>query len=85
VHRERVLRETLAGGVTVNDTLSHALHPGLPFGGVAASGNGAYHGAHGFRRFSHMKPVLAPSRLSPLRLLAPPYGRITERLWSLVR
>lgn len=85
VHRERVLRETLAGGVTVNDTLWHFAHPGLPFGGVGASGSGAYHGEHGFRRFSNMKPVFAPSRLAPLRLLAPPYGRTTDRLLALAR
>ena len=29
----------------------------LPFGGVGASGMGAYHGEAGFRTFSHMKPV----------------------------
>ena len=83
-HRERVLRETLAGGVTLNDTLWHFTHPGLPFGGVGASGSGAYHGEHGFARFSNLKPVFASSRLAATRLLAPPYGRMTERLLALL-
>jgi hypothetical protein len=34
-----------SGGVTINGTLFHAGHPGLPFGGVGTSGFGAYHGA----------------------------------------
>jgi len=84
-HCERVLRETLAGGVTVNDTLWHFAHPGLPFGGVGASGSGAYHGEHGFARFSHLKPVFAQSRLGLTRLFAPPYGATVERLLSLLR
>ena len=51
--RDRILRETIAGGVTVNDTLWHFAHEELPFGGVGASGIGAYHGETGFRTFSH--------------------------------
>src|SRR5690606_13633649 len=47
---ERILRSTLAGGVTVNDTLVHFGIDGLPFGGVGASGMGAYHGRAGFDR-----------------------------------
>jgi coniferyl-aldehyde dehydrogenase len=84
-HLRRVLRETHAGGVTVNDTLWHFAHPGLPFGGVGASGSGAHHGEHGFARFSHMKPVLAQSRLAVTRLLAPPYGRRFDRVLGLLR
>src|SRR5690606_18334893 len=35
---DRVLRETVSGGVTVNETLLHVAQEGLPFGGVGASG-----------------------------------------------
>lgn len=76
--RAHVLEQTLAGGVTLDDTLWHFVHGGLPFGGVAASGIGAYHGAHGFTTFSHMKPVLRQSRLAAGALLYPPYGRRFE-------
>ncbi len=82
---ERVLHETLAGGVTVNDTLWHFAHEGLPFGGVGASGIGAYHGEHGFATFSNAKPVFRQSRHSAARLLYPPYGRRFERLLALLR
>jgi coniferyl-aldehyde dehydrogenase len=84
-HRERVLRDTLAGGVTVNDTLWHFAHDGLPFGGVGASGTGAYHGEHGFATFSNAKPVYVQARHAPTRLLYPPYGRMFERVLALLR
>jgi coniferyl-aldehyde dehydrogenase len=83
--RTRVLRETLAGGVTVNDTLWHFAHEGLPFGGVGASGSGAYHGEHGFATFSKAKPVYVQSRYAPTRMLYPPYGRLFERLLALLK
>ena len=42
--RQRVLERTTSGNVTVNDTLIHYVQDDLPFGGVGASGMGAYHG-----------------------------------------
>jgi coniferyl-aldehyde dehydrogenase len=84
-HLARVLRETHAGGVTVNDTLWHFAHEGLPFGGVGASGQGAYHGEHGFRTFSHDKPVFVQRPGAPSRLLQPPYGTAFERLLRVLK
>src|SRR5690606_3347491 len=55
---ERILRGTLAGGVTVNDTLVHFGVNALPFGGIGASGMGAYHGRAGFDAMSKQLPVL---------------------------
>jgi coniferyl-aldehyde dehydrogenase len=72
---DRVLRETISGGVTVNETLMHIACGSLPFGGVGASGMGAYHGYDGFVTFSKMKPVLTQSRLNTRGLIAPPYGK----------
>ncbi|MET0230055.1 MAG: coniferyl aldehyde dehydrogenase [Rhodanobacteraceae bacterium] len=72
---DRVQRATLAGGVTLNDTILHIAQHALPFGGVGASGMGAYHGEAGFRTFSHMKPVMHQSRMSAVGLLNPPYAR----------
>jgi coniferyl-aldehyde dehydrogenase len=82
---DRVLKSTHAGGVTVNDTLYHFAHENLPFGGVGASGQGAYHGERSFATFSHDKPVFRQSRLSPARALWPPYGRAFERLLALLK
>ena len=73
---QRVLRETISGGVTVNNTLLHFAQEDLPFGGVGPSGIGAYHGSEGFRTFSNAKPVFHDNRLSGSALLRPPYGRL---------
>lgn len=56
--RERVLRETVSGGVCVNDTLSHIVGRDMPFGGVGESGMGAYHGKTGFDCFTHHRTVM---------------------------
>lgn len=70
-----LLTQVLAGGVTVNDTLMHVAQANLPFGGVGASGMGAYHGQAGFERLSHLMPVFRQSKRNMAGLLAPPYGR----------
>ncbi len=77
---ERVLRETISGGVTLNDTLLHIAQSNLPFGGVRASGSGAYHGDYGFRLFTKEKPVFIQSRFSGSHLLFPPYGKRVDSM-----
>lgn len=83
--RERVLREATAGGVTVNDTLWHFGHEDLPFGGVGDSGIGAYHGERSFLTFSNEMGVFHQPRLSPAKLLWPPYGRTFDRLLAVLK
>ena len=83
--RDAVLRRTLSGGVTVNDCLLHVVQQGLPFGGVGASGSGRYHGVHGFRTFSHEKPVFHQSRYSGTAMMVPPYGRFFDLMARLLR
>lgn len=83
-----VLDRTVSGGVTVNDVATHFLVEELPFGGVGASGMGAYHGEHGFRRFSHARAVFRQSRFDVAALagLRPPYGeRLRRNLRLLLR
>ncbi len=72
---ERVLAETVSGGVTVNETILHVAQDDLPFGGVGPSGMGEYHGREGFERFSKKKPVFFQSRLNGLKLFRAPYGK----------
>ncbi len=83
--RERVLRETVTGGVTVDDTLWHFCSEELPFGGVGASGIGAYHGERGFRTFTHEKSVFAQPRIALTWLLYPPYGRRFEAMLKILK
>lgn len=79
-----VLARTLAGGVTVNDTLLHIAQNDLPFGGIGPSGMGVYHGEEGFRAFSHMKPVFIQARFNVVGLLSPPFGRMRRALIRLL-
>jgi len=76
----KVLRSTISGGVTINDALWHAAQENLPFGGVGASGIGAYHGEHGFLAFSKQKPIFRQARLNGFGLFRPPYGRVFDTL-----
>ena len=77
---ERVLERTIAGGVSVNDTVLHFAQIELPFGGVGPSGLGHYHGREGFLTFTKQKPVLYQARFSSMKLMRPPYGRIADFL-----
>lgn len=82
---DEVLSRVSSGGACVNDTLVHFAQEALPFGGVGASGLGAYHGREGFETFSHARSVLVSSRLSPARrLLAPPFGALVEKALELL-
>jgi len=83
--RDKVLGQTVSGGVSVNDTLMHVAHENLPFGGVGESGWGSYHGETGFLRFSQQKPVLVQSPLSMGALFYPPYGPRFTRLMGWLR
>ena len=81
----RLLERTLSGGVTVNDVFLHVAEESLPFGGVGASGMGAYHGRAGFETFSKLRPVFLQSRWASTWMLNPPYGGRFDRLlrWML--
>ena len=58
-NQQKVQRATQSGGFCINDCVKHLGNPNLPFGGVGASGMGAYHGEHGFKFFSHQRAVFA--------------------------
>jgi aldehyde dehydrogenase (NAD+) len=80
--RDRILFEVPSGGAVVNHVAMHCLVPQLPFGGVGASGMGAYHGRWGFDAMSHRKSVLHKTFSPDLRFVYPPY---TERATKLMR
>jgi aldehyde dehydrogenase (NAD+) len=70
-----------AGGLAHNVCTIQLAVPGLPFGGVGASGTGSYHGRQSFETFSHVQPVFSkPTRVDTLRLAYPPFGPIKRRL-----
>jgi aldehyde dehydrogenase (NAD+) len=81
--RERVIKEVPAGGMLVNHLAFQVSTAKLPFGGVGASGMGAYHGRWGFEEFSHRKSVLTkPTRPDLSSFTYPPY---TERALKMAR
>jgi len=82
---EKILHDTIAGGVSVNDTLLHFAVSGLPFGGVGASGMGAYHGRAGFDAMSKLQPVLWQARRTGGDLLKPPYSKAKWLIDLIVR
>ncbi len=75
-----VLDRTVSGDATINDTIFHVAQQDLPFGGVGASGMGAYHGHEGFRTFSHAKGAFHQARWNFAGLVAPPYNARFRRL-----
>ncbi len=82
---EKILGATLAGGVTVNDTVLHFGINALPFGGIGPSGMGAYHGRAGFDAMSKALPVLWQPRRAGSDLLKPPYSRVAKFIDFIIR
>lgn len=73
--QQKVMESTISGGACVNDTIMHSTQNTLPFGGVGNSGMGAYHGHHGFKRFSHAKAVYKQINMDGVfKAVRPPYG-----------
>ncbi|MET3928462.1 coniferyl-aldehyde dehydrogenase [Lysobacter sp. OAE881] len=77
---DRIVSGTLAGGVTVNDTLLHFGAHDLPFGGIGPSGIGAIHGRTGFDTFSKLLPVFRQRSFAGSDLLKPPYRGFVDRM-----
>lgn len=74
-HGRDLIDRIPSGGAVINHIAMHCLVPALPFGGVGASGMGAYHGMWGFEALSHRRAVLSkPAKPDP-RLVYPPYGK----------
>lgn len=77
---DRVIDQTSSGGVCVNQAAMHGLVPQLPFGGVGASGMGAYHGEWGFQQLSHRKAVLSARQKPDPSMLYPPYTPVKRKM-----
>lgn len=71
----KIIAETRAGGVTVNDCGPHFYNSELPFGGSNNSGTGKCHGEFGFLEFTNQRGVLYQARWMPTTdFFLPPYG-----------
>jgi coniferyl-aldehyde dehydrogenase len=78
------IERIMSGGVTVNDALFHVAQHDLPFGGVGPSGMGHYHGEEGFIACSKMRPIFYQANFSAMKMLAPPYGKLADRMFGLM-
>jgi len=83
--QKQMIEQTVSGGVCVNDTVAHILGKDLPFGGVGASGMGAYRGKAGFDCFTHYKSVLRRSMLVDPTFRYPPASVSLAALKRVVR
>ena len=79
---KRFLAGVSCGNACVNDTMMFMAVEELPFGGVGASGMGAYSGEHGFLTFSHMKAVM---RRGVWPDVAVRYAPFSKGKWNLLR
>lgn len=77
----RHVTETCAfGGGCINDTIIHLATTNMGFGGVGASGMGAYHGKTGFDAFSHHKSIVDKKTWLDLPMRYQPYTQLYEKL-----
>ena len=74
--QEYLLSHVQSGGVCINDITLHYVQEDLPFGGVGASGMGAYHGPEGFRTISHARAIYSQTMIDVLPIIGarPPFG-----------
>jgi len=84
VEMQRVLDETISGGVSVNNVAMHVACDDLPFGGIGHSGTGNYRGFDGFRTFSHARSIYKEGwvNLAKLGGTLPPYGQKIDKMLS---
>ena len=79
-----IIKQTISGGVCINDAIMHIIPHNLPFGGVGQSGMGAYHGKKSFDTFSHYKSILKTHKNFEFKIKYPPYNSLKQRIIKLL-
>ncbi len=79
---QRLIYNTMSGGVGINDCAMHVAQHDLPFGGIGNSGMGQYHGYEGFLEFSKLRPVFRQSPVPAATFLSPPYGKTFDLIYK---
>ena len=77
---DKILHQTVSGGVAINEVMYQFVQDNLPFGGIGPSGMGAYHSREGFETFSLKKPVFKQAKLNSASLLRPPYTWLAKKM-----
>jgi len=78
--QQKIITQTHAGGMCINDSVFHVAADDAPFGGIGPSGMGHYHSIEGFKTFSKAKTVLTQGKLSSSVLMHPPYGQWIQKM-----
>jgi coniferyl-aldehyde dehydrogenase len=80
--QNKVLQETISGGVSLNAVTMHVACDDMPFGGIGHSGMGNYRGYDGFRTFSHARGVYKQGFIDLAKLAGtlPPYGEKVAKM-----
>ncbi len=78
-----IVKNTVSGGMALNDVIFQFVQDDIPFGGIGPSGMGHYHGIEGFKTFSHARGVYKQTRIEAmLKLMRPPYGKLFDQILS---
>lgn len=76
----KLLNSVSFGGGCINDTVIHLVNGKLGFGGVGASGMGAYHGKRSFDTFTHEKSIIDKKTWLDLPMRYRPYKKLNFKL-----
>ncbi|NMH28768.1 aldehyde dehydrogenase family protein [Flavobacterium silvaticum] len=82
---KKMIAKQPCGGACINDSVLQFANPKLPFGGIGASGYGAYHGKFGFDTFTHKKAVLQRGQWIDPSLRYPPYSAKWKLLQKILK
>lgn len=82
--QDKVIYNTMSGGLCINDCAMHVVQHDMPFGGIGNSGMGHYHAYEGFVEFSKLRPVFKQAPFAAGALLSPPYGKAFKRIYRLM-
>ena len=81
---QKVISHLPSGNVGINEVVVQFIQNNLPFGGINHSGLGNSHGFFGFKAFSHVRAILRNNRFSPVKLVYPPYTKLTKKIIALM-
>ena len=83
--QDKIINNTMSGGMCLNDSMLHVGQHDMPFGGIGNSGMGHYHGHEGFIEFSKLRPIFTQAKKSSLLALAPPYGKGFDKMANAIQ
>lgn len=79
--RQNFTEHTSSGALCFGVPAAHLSVPGLPFGGVGASGTGAYHGLDSLNIFTHRKAIFdKPLKPDTMKLIYPPFNKLKHQM-----